>query len=599
MRAPGAYGPRLRPLRQAYGAFTIGFLVLFVAWTRPWNPGQAWPYVRAFVDISSTVLPAAAGILAVMRARQLEETRRWSWAFLGSACFAWAVGNLAWTWYELVLGISAPTPPSWADAGYLSLLPLFGAGLAVLLAGTTAAATRSRSVLDGLLIAAALFFVAWPTFLQPIVDTALQQSGLPTQVTSLAYPVGDIALLSLLVLVISRAGPVLRGTLAWIGLALLALTYADVGYWYLGAQGTYETGSWTDSGWVAAFLILGYASLRPVAHQQDQQARPGLALTAVPFVLLAAALVVEVVEEVRDGFLEPFLFWMALLLVAVLLVRQFLFTVENTGLRRQAEAALQQVQVSQAERTLMLNTVTHDIMTPLSAARIQLHILGNRKDMDQKASHSLHIVDRNVDAVGRLARDLKDLANLEAGHFRLDLADVDLTALGRLAVESFRDAAEEVQLHVEIIQDDETLPVRGDRHRLDQVLFNLVSNAIRYTKQGSITVWCHRREGHAVVAVRDTGRGLDPQEAARLFRPFSQVHSKGEARERGTGLGLFISRSIAESHGGTLRVESPGRGHGSTFFLEVPLATIPGPPRPPVAAASPADAAEPHPGEAA
>lgn len=84
-------------------------------------------------------------------------------------------------------------------------------------------------------------------------------------------------------------------------------------------------------------------------------------------------------------------------------------------------------------------------------------------------------------------------------------------------------------------------------------------------------VWCHRRGDRARVAVRDSGRGLDPEEMARLFRPFSQVHAKGEAREKGTGLGLYISRSIAESHGGTVHVESLGKGKGSTFFLEVPL----------------------------
>src|SRR5207244_955266 len=99
----------------------------------------------------------------------------------------------------------------------------------------------------------------------------------------------------------------------------------------------------------------------------------------------------------------------------------------------------------------------------------------------------------------------------------------------------------------------DSLPVRADPGRIAQIIDNLLSNALKFTpKDGRIEVAAMDRGARLVVEVRDTGRGLDPSEAVRLFKPFSQVHQPGEIKERGTGLGLFISRGLAHAHGGDL-----------------------------------------------
>lgn len=563
------FGLRLRPWRRAYAVTAILFMVLFSAWRRGQWLGEA--STRAFIDLSSTVAPLTAAAIAFWRAQALPSERRLAWRLLGAGCLSWGLGNIAWTYYELVLKVEVPFP-SLADVGYVLLIPFAAAALLSMVVGSTARTARLRTLVDGLFIAASMLFIA-RALLQPLWTYAGQQDGLLAQALALAYPLGDVMLLALLIVVATRVPAAYSRTLLFLGAALACLAIADVGYWHLTALGTYETGSWADGGWVAAFLLVAYTALRPIPPPAAVGAAPpGFAATVLPLLPWIAATVVAMAVQATVGFLEPTLFWIAIVTIALVTLRQFLIIAENIQLRRAAESTLQRLQQQQAERTLMLNTVTHDIMSPLTSARIQLHLLEKRAGQDEKAAHSIHIVDRNVDQVGRLARDLKDLANLEAGQFRIDPAPIDLAQLARNVVDSFQEMAQQVGLALRL-QDDGPLPCLGDRHRLDQVLYNLVSNAIRYTKEGEVMVWCHRRGDAAVVAVRDTGRGLDPDEMARLFRPFSQVHGKGEAREKGTGLGLFISRSIAESHGGSLRVESAGRGKGSTFFLEVPLAS--------------------------
>jgi signal transduction histidine kinase len=579
------FGRGLRPWRRAYAVVAVLFMAVFVAWRRGhWLGEEA---TRAFIDLSSTAAPLAAAAIAAWRAQALPAERRLAWRLLGAGCLAWGLGNIAWTYHELVLKVEVPFP-SLADVGYVLLIPFAAAALLSMVVGTTAPTARLRTLVDGLFIAGSLLFIA-RALLRPLWTFAGQQDGLLAQALALAYPLGDVMLLALLVVVATRVPAAYSRTLLLLGAALACLTVADVGYWYLTALGTYETGSWADGGWVAAFLLVGYTALRPIppATAAAGSAPPGFAVTVLPLLPWIAATVVAIAVQATVGYLEPALFWIAIVTIALVTLRQFLIIAENVQLRRAAESALRRLQDQQAERTLMLNTVTHDIMSPLTSARIQLHLLERRVGPDEKAAHSIHIVDRNVDQVGRLARDLKDLANLEAGHFRIDATPIDLAQLARNVVDSFQDLAQQAGLALRL-QDDGPLPCLGDRHRLDQVLYNLVSNAIRYTREGEVVVWCHRRGDRAAVAVRDTGRGLEPDEVARLFRPFSQVHGREEAREKGTGLGLFISRSIAEAHGGTLHVESAGRGKGSTFFLEVPLA-----------AAAPPAATPPAPGQPA
>ena len=115
-----------------------------------------------------------------------------------------------------------------------------------------------------------------------------------------------------------------------------------------------------------------------------------------------------------------------------------------------------------------------------------------------------------------------------------------------------------------------------DEQRITQVVYNLVSNAIRFSPAGGhIWIRSHCADGKAIVEGVDSGRGLDPSEASRLFQPFVQVHQPDEPVAGGNGLGLYISKGIVEAHGGKLSVTSAGRGHGCTFWFEIPMLAPP------------------------
>jgi two-component system sensor histidine kinase BaeS len=180
-----------------------------------------------------------------------------------------------------------------------------------------------------------------------------------------------------------------------------------------------------------------------------------------------------------------------------------------------------------------------------------------------------------VEQIKRLTQDLGDVSKLQGGELRLLRADMDLAPVLADVADSFQPIAHQRGLHLELAVVG-ILPVLADAIRLRQVVANLVSNALKFTPQGGRVTLAGRREGARVaVEVTDTGRGLTPEEAARLFQPFSQVHDPSESPERGSGLGLFISRGLAQAHGGTLTVTSPGRGKGATFRLDLPAVDLP------------------------
>lgn len=232
------------------------------------------------------------------------------------------------------------------------------------------------------------------------------------------------------------------------------------------------------------------------------------------------------------------------------------------------EALAAKLREQEAMRIQMLNNVAHDLSSPLTPIKLQLAMIPKDKPIPPER---LEVVKRNLAQVERLVADLKDLARLEAGGFRLDPKPVDLCTLARTAADAFRGDAEARGLRLDVSMDGE-LPVQVDPERVTQVIYNLVTNALKFTPAGgSVAIHAHASGDEAEVSVRDSGRGLTPDEMARLFKPFSQVHDRAEVKERGTGLGLFISRGIATAHGGALSVVSEGRGRGSTFTLRVPL----------------------------
>jgi PAS domain S-box-containing protein len=222
-------------------------------------------------------------------------------------------------------------------------------------------------------------------------------------------------------------------------------------------------------------------------------------------------------------------------------------------------------------KTQLLNTASHELNTPISVLQLQLHLLKTHvPDCSPAAREALTVLDRNVDRLGVLVRSTLDVARIESGQLRLDVAPVDMAQVVAETHQAFADAAAQRGVALSW-SGPRQATLEADAGRLTQVLFNLVSNALKFTPPGGIVqVEVQAGDDTVCVRVRDSGVGLTREQASRLFQPFSQVH-EGQGYG-GTGLGLYITKGIVELHGGRVWHESQGPGHGSLFGFEVPRA---------------------------
>jgi signal transduction histidine kinase len=217
-------------------------------------------------------------------------------------------------------------------------------------------------------------------------------------------------------------------------------------------------------------------------------------------------------------------------------------------------------------KTDFLNAAAHELNTPLTPLQLQLHILLKADEMGnaEARSRALGIIQRNVERMALLVQDMLDVARLQSGRLAIQRQPADLAAVLREAIETYRPPADAKGIRIDV-EGPESLVVAIDPKRTSQILYNLVSNAIKYTPpEGRITVRYGGDDTQVRIEVQDTGLGFSAEQLGRMFSPFGQAHVS-QVSAPGTGLGLFISRGIAERHGGRLDASSPGPGQGATF----------------------------------
>jgi len=262
---------------------------------------------------------------------------------------------------------------------------------------------------------------------------------------------------------------------------------------------------------------------------------------------------------------------------------------ERSRLESEREAAqsaqleLERQKAVNAFRTRFLNMASHELRTPLTPMRIQLDLL-DRDQLGPETQRRLDILTRGTDRLSHLVRDLIEVARLESGRFPVRPRQCDLAALLETFLNDYQPVAQARSITLRAEPPAKALPAWVDPMRVQQVLSNLVENALRLTPSGgTITIEAEATlGGGARLRVSDTGAGLDAEQLASLFQPFTRLHDHVEGRQRGSGLGLFIVRTIMEQHGGLVRAHSDGPGHGSRFEVEFP----PVPPSPDAQAAA-------------
>lgn len=258
------------------------------------------------------------------------------------------------------------------------------------------------------------------------------------------------------------------------------------------------------------------------------------------------------------------------------------FAVERTRILHQVEVERARAERANRFKTTLMHMATHDIKTPLTTIKLQLALLNMPDATPDGREAGAAVLNRSITRLEVILDDFLDLARIEAGRFTLALKPVDLRAVAEEVVQMFAPQASLKNLELRL--DGDLAQVEADERRIVQVLVNLVSNAIRYTQHGSIVICVGRKAESAQgsseaaeIIVTDTGRGMTPEQIAQLFQPFGQVH---EGPQQGTGLGLYLSKIIVDSHGGTIRVESEGVGQGTSITIELPVRPAPAPTRP-------------------
>ena len=275
------------------------------------------------VDDIGELIAALCAALICGGASKRVSVGRTSWALLAASSFAWAVGEALWSYYDLVKGVQVPFP-SLADAGFLAAIPLACAGLLLFPSSHQRTAHRVQGLLDGCIIATALLFASWATILGPLYRS--HQGSVLKQVISLAYPMSDVVLVSLVVILIARAG-----RREWISLGLVmtgvvAFAVADSSFAYLTEVNNYGSGNFLDTGWVAGYLLIGLGALWAVTAPSRHVAQTEVTTMSVlaPYLPVLVVLAVTSVQLLRGRHVEPVAWVMAFVLVVLVLGREFL-----------------------------------------------------------------------------------------------------------------------------------------------------------------------------------------------------------------------------------------------------------------------------------
>lgn len=236
-------------------------------------------------------------------------------------------------------------------------------------------------------------------------------------------------------------------------------------------------------------------------------------------------------------------------------------------------AAREEAERASRTKDEFLATLSHELRTPLNAVLGWTHLLRNSNGLSGDAMNGLTVIERNARAQAQIIEDLLDMSSIISGKVRLDMQQLDLAAVINATVETIRPSAQAKGIGLEMTLDPMAGPATGDPNRLQQVCWNLLTNAVKFTPAGgSIRVTLARVDSHLEIEVSDDGEGIDPAFLPYVFDRFRQADPSSTRRHGGLGLGLSICKQLIELHGGLIDALSAGKGLGSVFRVVLPVA---------------------------
>lgn len=248
---------------------------------------------------------------------------------------------------------------------------------------------------------------------------------------------------------------------------------------------------------------------------------------------------------------------------------------DREELLRSARAAREEAERANKMKNEFLATISHELRTPLGAILGWSRLLERGMHDAQGVKHGLAVISRNASIQSQLIDDLLDMARIESGTLRLDVVPVEVASVVAAAVDATAPAAAARGIAISTEIDPATPAMLADGHRIQQVVWNLLSNSVKFTPNGgSVAVRARPSPFGVEIAVSDTGQGISPSFLPHVFDRFRQHDSSITRRQGGLGLGLSIVKQLVELHGGQVRAESPGEDQGATFIVELPTAML-------------------------
>ena len=515
-------------------------------------------------DFSESLTALLAGGACLFTAARAHGRTRQAWGLIGIAALCWGLGQVAWTYQEVVLNlVPANLFPSYPDLGYLTSVPFAIAGLLRLPGAATTPGARARSVLDGLLIAGALLFISWDVVLGPVY--ASSSTDIFSQIVGLAYPISDIAMVTIVVLTLSRLQVGQRLPLVLLACGVLLNAVADSSFAFLTTLQSYTSVNFPDLGWTLGYALIGLAAVRTLgmsAHSEPGEVRQPRWTLMLPYLTVTGAGIAAVVTEFVAGSLNRVLEWDLILTITVVLVRQYLFAREMRSLNEQVALKNDDLDVKIRERTgalvesledlyrsndertrLLLRLVTvqeqerqhiagvihDDMLQSMIAAKMRIFLLQGDAETDDGTAASIE-----ASIEGAIVRMRNLLSDLHPHILELGL----IVAVEESIAEFNEPGGLEVVLRNKLVGTPSPIVATT----LYRIVREALNNATKHAPGATVTVLLHGdQEAGFGARVTDDGPGFAP---------------RGDGRSPQGHLGLSSMHERAQALGGWARVDS-------------------------------------------
>jgi signal transduction histidine kinase/ActR/RegA family two-component response regulator len=263
------------------------------------------------------------------------------------------------------------------------------------------------------------------------------------------------------------------------------------------------------------------------------------------------------------------------LVLAGEVARRAAVAIDNARLYDLSQQERSRVEAATRAKDEFVAMVSHELRTPLHAILGWLRLMRGGALPEAKRGHALDVIERNAQAQSQLIDDLLDISRFVTGKIRINPSQVDLSNVLDMAIEGVRPAADAKRIRIDLGVEQGGTVMRGDGDRLQQVVWNLLANAVKFTpKSGLVGVRLRRVESDVELTVEDNGQGIAATFLPHVFESFRQADTSLSRSHGGFGIGLSIAKHIVELHGGSIEARSPGLGQGSTFIVRLPVSPL-------------------------